>query len=237
MNKELIETTWKAAADQGRNTAAAHAQLCIFRAIAAKDEDKLAVAKHLLRKAFTPVTKTTKLANGRTPFDTVQEQFRGYRWGGTHKTFLGVPLTDILNEEEEEQYHEIAKALSGGGVVRRYSYFFTRQDIFDEYQLVQTAHAALELGAKLTPEQVKDLHFTCCGVADLHDLEAVERVLQTMKLDYVVFREPDIGNQKTSIGVYPVEEHKRGILRGYNLLRFAKPDLEKLGEAFIDELV
>ena len=227
--KQDFVTLWKS---NKEHSAAAHAQLCILKAISAKGEDKLAIAKHLIRKAFTPVSKATKLSNGRTPFDTAQEQFRAYRWGGQHKTILGLPIEDILTEKESETYHSIAKALSDGGLVRRYSYFFTRQDIFAEYQLVQTAHAALGLGAKLSEEQVKDLHFTCCGVQDAEELEAVERVLQSMKLEYVVFREPDIGNQKTAIGVYPIEEHRRGLLRNYNLLRFGSRQREELIEAF-----
>jgi hypothetical protein len=220
--KQDFVTLWK---NSSTHSASAHAQLCVLKAIAAKGDDKLAIAKHFIRKAFTPVSRTTKLANGRAPFDTASDQFRGYRWGGQSKTILGLPVEDILTEEEAKTYHSICKELSNPRVlVRRYSYFFTRQDIFKEYQLVQTAHVALELGSKLTAEQVKDLHFTCCGVEDLEELEAVERVLLSMKVDYVVFREPDIGNEKTAIGVFPVEEHKRGLLRNYNLLRFEIPE-------------
>lgn len=223
--KQDINTIWKNLAANKQNTAFFHAQYCILRSINAKAEDKLAVAKHLLRKAFTPVSKTTKLANGRIPFDIIADQFNAYRWSGKHAKVLGIPMDEVLDESEQELYHSIAQSLrKTGGLVRHYSYFFTRQDIFEEYQLVQTAHAALELGRNLTKEQAKDLHFTCCGVRDMNELESVERVLQAIKVPYVVFREPDIGNQKTSIGVYPIEEHKRGILRNYNLLRFEKPE-------------
>jgi hypothetical protein len=222
MKQDFVQL-WKSAPT---HSAGAHAQYCVLRAIAAKGEDKLAIAKHFIRKAFAPVVRVSKLANGRTPFDTAAAQFRGYNWNATaHKTVLGVPIDELLDEKEQELYHAIAKSLCNErGLVRRYSYFFTRQDIFEEYQLVQTAHAALELGSKLTPEQVKDLHFTCCGVANVAELEEVERVIQSMGLDYVVFREPDIGNEKTAIGVYPVEEHKRGLLRNYKLLRFSSPN-------------
>jgi hypothetical protein len=217
--KQDIKTLWTSVS--GRN-ALQHAQLCILKAMASKGEDKLAITKHFIRKAFTPITKTSKLANGRTPFDIVQDQFRAYRWGGMHSTILGEPAEEVLTPEERIQYNEIAKSLSGGGLVRRYSYFFGRQDYFDEYQAVQIAHVALELGNKLTADQIKDLHFTVCGVEDLRALEDVERVLDAMKIPYVTFREPDIGNQKTAIGVYPVEEHKRGLLRNYNLLKFKR---------------
>jgi hypothetical protein len=187
-----------------------------------KSEDKIAVARHLLRKAFTPVSRTIKLANGRKPFDTLSNYICWYGFLHDNGTLIGVASIDLLDKEEIEQYRNIVKALDEGRAqfVRRYSYFFTRQDIFDEYQLVQTAHVALELGNKLSEEQVKDLYFVCCGVADLQELESVERVIQAMKVEYIVFREPDIGNQKTAIGVYPIEEHRRGFLKNYNILRF-----------------
>lgn len=233
MNKEQIESAWKALASENKNSSRHHAQYCILRAMIAKGDDKVAIAKHLLRKAFPPVTKASKLANGRTPFDTLEFQIRRLTWH-QKDTPLGLELT----EEENELYASIIKALNTGRMVRRYSYFFTRQDIFEEYQLVQTAHAALELGSKLSEEQVKDLHFTCCGVADLEELEAVERVLQSMKVEYIVFREPDIGNQKTAIGVYPIEEHKRGLLRNYKLLRFAdRQYVSDLVDTLVDEEV
>jgi hypothetical protein len=231
-----ITTIWKNRAAQKLNTASDHITYAILRAMMAKGEDKVAIAKHFLRKAFSPITRPTKLANGAQPFAAIylnhpgMTRYESYKqvdgkWTKVpnFRNILGVPANELLSEEEMDQFDAIAKQVSPQALVRRYSYFFTRQDIFDEYQLVQTAHVALELGAKLNAEQVKDLHFTCCGVADVEELEAVERVLESMKVPYITFREPDIGNQKTAIGVYPLEEHKRGLLRSYNLLRFNRP--------------
>jgi hypothetical protein len=101
-----------------------------------------------------------------------------------------------------------------------YSYFFTRQDIFPEYQLVQTAHAALELGHRLTKEQVKNLHFACCGVEDLIELKRVAQDLDMLGHKYVSFYEPDLRGELTSIGVYPIADSARGVLRDHKLLRF-----------------
>lgn len=232
--KQDIKTLWQALANNKKNSARSHTQYCILRAMQSKGEDKIAIAKHLIRKAFTPITRVTKLANGRTPFDTIQSRI--YRLGWHPKSdLLGVPFADLLTEEEQEQYVSLIKALNTEKLVRRYSYFFGRQDYFDEYQAVQIAHVALELGNKLTPEQIKELHFTVCGVEDLRALEDVERALDRMKIPYVTFREPDIGNQKTAIGVYPLEEHKRGILRNYNLLRFKRDTLRQIVDEMIDQ--
>lgn len=106
--------------------------------------------------------------------------------------------------------------------MKYYAYFFTRQDLYDEYQLVQTAHVALELGNRLTPEQVKNLHFTCCGVDNLKELEMVEKNLTLLGHKFVTFVEEDIGNQKTAIGVFPIAEDERGILKNEKLLRFKR---------------
>lgn len=245
--KQDIKALWKNLADNKRNTRAHHVQYCILRAIAAKGEDKVAIAKHLIRKAFSPISNANKLANGATPFGALHfwnsnaAIFRLGPWDSEvnkhpkiYTTVLDVPVLDVLTEEEADQFGRILSAVTPKSLVRRYSYFFTRQDIFEEYQLVQTAHAALELGSKLKPEEVKDLHFTCCGVADLRELENVERVLESLKIPFVVFREPDIGNEKTSIGVYPIEEHKRGILRSYNLLRFSRGTLEDIVASMVE---
>jgi hypothetical protein len=237
MIKEDIKSAWNNLSDNKANNSIHHAQMCILRAMMSKEEDKIAVAKHLLRKAFTPVSKTTKLAGGRIPFDTVSQQFNSYRWGGKHPTLLGVSFDSLLSEEEIDEYHSIAKEFAGKSLVRRYSYFFTRQDIFEEYQLVQTAHAALELGSHLSSEEVQDLHFTCCGVEDLEALESVERVLTVMKVPFITFKEPDIGNEKTAIGVYPIEEHKRGVLRSYNLLRFRSNEILPDALELVDTLL
>jgi hypothetical protein len=118
-----------------------------------------------------------------------------------------------------------------------YAYFFTRQDIFPEYQLVQTAHAALKLGyhaaekwdkgqeETLREGQIKtfnpsETYFTCVGVRDLDAIYAVEAILQKFGFKYEVFVEPDIGNEITSIAVYPVHEDKRDILLAFSLLKF-----------------
>lgn len=221
--KQDFKTLWKNLAANKQNTARHSIQYCILKAMACEAEDKVAVATHFLRKALTPVTSQIKLANGRRPFDILVRYDASICsiWSKkVHPQILGVEIDDLLDEDEKELFTQIALAISPTKLVRNYTYFFTRQDIFDEYQLVQTAHAALELGAGLTPEEAKGLYFTCCGVENLDALENVENVLQSMKLPYVAFREPDIGNQKTAIGVFPVPEHRRGLLRNYNLLRF-----------------
>jgi hypothetical protein len=107
-------------------------------------------------------------------------------------------------------------------VTKRYAYFFTRQDIFREYQLVQTAHVALKLGAKLGENEYPDnIYFTCVGVRNLGALEAVEKILSNFGFRYEKFFEPDLNEgEYTAIAVYPVDEDKRDVLLAFNLLKF-----------------
>lgn len=106
--------------------------------------------------------------------------------------------------------------------MKRYVYTFTRQDIFKEYQLVQTAHATMKLGAKMsTTEDPDNTYFTCVGVRNLEALDAVEKILTTFGFTYEKFFEPDLnGGEYTAIAVYPVDEEDRGVLLAFNLLKF-----------------
>lgn len=106
--------------------------------------------------------------------------------------------------------------------MKRYVYTFTRQDIFKEYQLVQTAHATMVLGAKMSKADDPDnTYFTCVGVRNLEALNAVEKILMTFNFRYEKFFEPDLnGGEYTAIAVYPVDEDKRDVLLAFNLLKF-----------------
>jgi len=217
---------WKTLANEKAITRRNVIQHIILRTMRSKSEDKQAVLHHLLHKAFTPL----KYASD--PFRAITEQ--SVRLYGPNSLLLGTPAKEILTDEEIQQFNILADNIAVTKLLRNYSYFFTRQDISPEYQLVQTAHAALELGNTLTPEQVKNLHFTCIGVADGEELDAVEHLLKTLGLRYVAFREPDFGNRITSIAVEPIAENspKRRPLRSYELLSFQRKEeiILQLGE-------
>lgn len=106
--------------------------------------------------------------------------------------------------------------------MKRYLYIFTRQDIFKEYQLVQSSHVAYKLGSILGQEADPDnTYFTCVGVRNAEALAAVQKILQTFKIKYELFFEPDLnGGEMTAIAVHPIDEDKRDILLAFNLLKF-----------------
>jgi hypothetical protein len=117
--------------------------------------------------------------------------------------------------------------------MKHYAYFFTRQDISPEQQVVQTAHAAFQLGVNSqrwidnppANQQVhadvkaEETYFTVVGVRNLDGLNAVQKILDKFHIKYEVFFEPDLNNgENTSIAVYPIQEDKRDILLAFNLL-------------------
>jgi len=122
------------------------------------------------------------------------------------------------------------------GDTKYYAYFFTVQDMTPEQQIVQTAHAALKLGAYsnqewdkgaerdlLTNSQIKDfnpnnIYFTVVGVRNDLAMEGVISILEKFDYQFTVFAEPDQGNRITSVATYPIREDCRGALHAFNLL-------------------
>jgi len=107
-------------------------------------------------------------------------------------------------------------------MAKRYLYTFTRQDISNEYQLVQTAHVAYKLGCRMGKNVDPDnTYFTCVGVRNLEALKAVAKILDEFNYHYERFIEPDLNSgEMTAIAVYPIDEDKRDILLAFNLLKF-----------------
>lgn len=106
----------------------------------------------------------------------------------------------------------------------QYVYFFTRQDISREQQLVQTAHVAYALGAHAIHPEKADLahgtYFTVVGVRNLEALNGAQNILKAFRRKHVVFHEPDLNNEMTSIATYPIPADQRNELLAFNLLRF-----------------
>lgn len=108
-------------------------------------------------------------------------------------------------------------------MTKRYAYFFTRQDIFKEYQLVQTAHVAYKMGSILGEKKADadNTYFTCVGVRNLEALIAVGQILDKFGFTYEYFIEPDLNEgEMTAIAVHPIDEDKRDVLLAFNLLKF-----------------
>lgn len=118
-----------------------------------------------------------------------------------------------------------------------YTYIFVRQDISNEQQAVQAAHATLKLGVEsqrrgdtVVPEgkvpfqlakeiRPNQTYFTLVGVRNLEGLLAAKLILDTFGYMNETFYEPDIRGEPTAIACYPVRADLRGPLMAFNLLR------------------
>lgn len=101
-----------------------------------------------------------------------------------------------------------------------HSYFFVRQDISPEQQMVQGMHVALELGNCLTRRETLGLNFVTCGVPDLQALEDIESYLIQNEIEYVLYRDSHFMNEITAIATFPVNAQQRELFRFGKLLRF-----------------
>jgi hypothetical protein len=187
-----------------------------------------------LQKAFTPVTNSRKLANGRAPFDTLHRaiSFASMRFRRFHLilNFSSGELSSVtydlygailsaLCDYNEDKFEERLRA--------RYIYTFVREDIPSEQLLVQTAHAVYEMGHELSlkngsckPWQkgAEDTHLVCVGVRDGEALIAARDRLES-KAEIVPFYESDMGGELTAFAAMPVRLSGRVLFRDYQKLK------------------
>jgi len=105
-------------------------------------------------------------------------------------------------------------------MLKEYVYIFVRQDLSNEQQLVQAAHATLVLGNKLKDRKVNELYFSVIGIPRLTDFCQVFKDLKIHGTKFETFYEPDQGNTLTAIATYPIKDEERGELRKYKRLTF-----------------
>lgn len=80
---------------------------CIYKALISKEEDKVALAEALLKKAYTPITKPTKLRNGSLPYEALLRDFRMVRFLLNYRDYM----KEYLNEEQLETFKAIVNGV------------------------------------------------------------------------------------------------------------------------------
>ena len=196
---------FKSKANKHELTAKDMAELAIHKAIKAKNNDKLAVAKNLLYSSFTAISNKNKLLNGAKPLEKLTEaliQLKVYvsyadhvkeTWGDEYrKSFL-----DLLKQVQDSELEDIT-----------YAYMFVKQDMSREQQMVQCGHVSMVLGQKVpsTKYDAHQLHFIVFGVPDEVSLHRKMAFLTYKKVKYVQFVEPDMGNAITAIACLPMKK-------------------------------
>lgn len=211
------KTIWKQLSKDKKATAQHHYQYCILKALKAKSNNKLEIAQALLRRAFTPVTSETKLANGRTAWDSIN------RARPHSNTIFGIPITEFLSEEEQPLYWELVNHSKEDDIRSNepdYLIIFVRQDISKEQQAVQAAHATFVAGTTFEHKSPEQVNFVLIGVEDETKLLSLECSLEERGIKYVIFREPDLASSITAIATEPLKEHQKRFLKRYKTLEF-----------------
>lgn len=224
-----LKTTWKAYVKENDPSAADMAAYQILKAVKSKSNDKFAVAKALIDRAFTPITKESRLNNGHAPYQGAYEAIRCILNKYVRSSAFLNQFEETLNELEKEAFVEIHKGLLNefnNGFEKHepeYMFFFVRQDLSPEQQLVQTAHVALVAGQRMfSPEaNTREIYFCVIGVENQEELVRAADLLNDHGISLQGFREPDLGNSLTAICSAPILRHKKGFLSHYKTLKFA----------------
>jgi len=101
----------------------------------------------------------------------------------------------------------------------RYTYVFIRRDIPLHAQLVQSSHAALELGLQLSPEKKpeKTSFLILLDAEDQAHLEKIARYLDDRDIEFHKFFEPDYDMGYTAICTEPLSLDMRKHFKKFNL--------------------
>lgn len=222
MNKELFDTQWKLLANNKKLNSTHFIQRAIIKAMNAKNKTNMPLEDLvviLLQKHFTPTTNTVKLANGANKYQAIENFIRYFKWNKSK--ILDLPIEKILDQDEFKLYETLATTIKVAKLHRRYVYYFTAQEgLTPEQQGVQSGHVLFALGAALGKANhnfdPNSVYFQWIGVKDQAELLSI--IGKHKKLNYVTFKEPDLGNVLTSIAFYPILWNERDEFMEYNLL-------------------
>lgn len=101
--------------------------------------------------------------------------------------------------------------------MNRYFYIFVRQDIPIEQQIIQTAHATIEM-TKLC--KIEDIPYVVMiGIPDEVWMGSVIKHLKALKIEHAEFLDTDFDFGVASVVTVPLTEDQRTHLRHYPLWR------------------
>lgn len=196
---------FKAKANNKTLTAVDMAELAIHKAIKARNNEKLEVAKNILYGSFTAITNKNELANGARPFQALKNALDALaarvtyvdsfkeKWGEEYrKVFL-----ELLKQLREVEHEDTT-----------YAYMFVKQDMSREQQMVQCGHVSMVLGQAVSEHKydAKNLHFIVFGVANEAALLEKMSFLHNKNIKYVSFIEPDMNDAFTAIACLPMKK-------------------------------
>lgn len=102
----------------------------------------------------------------------------------------------------------------------KYIYLFTRRDLSPQQQIIQTAHATVEMGVHWGREDFNDKETPNAVLIGIHSENAlldIKDYLEENKIPNEMFYEPDI-EAYTAIATYPLEGKEREPLKKFGLM-------------------
>ena len=98
-----------------------------------------------------------------------------------------------------------------------YTYVFIRTDIPIHAQLVQSCHAALEMGLRLNLKDESPSNLILLAIKDEAHLEQIKYYLDMNEIENYMFFEPDYDMGFTSICTEPIQGDRKKLFKKFNL--------------------
>jgi hypothetical protein len=205
-----IKNSWKQLARDKKVTSKDVIAMALYRALASKANDKVMVARSLMLQAFSPITNSNKLWNGMKEFGALNDAL-------FHVNMVAqmvpekLPFAEHLDEADRQEVQSLIRQVRENEFVdTTYAYFFVRQDISHEQQMVQAAHVAMVLGQDVAWQKhdAHNLHFIIFGVPNLEALLEKWNFLYRKGIEFKAFNEPDLGSTITAIACNPMRKSK-----------------------------
>lgn len=100
-----------------------------------------------------------------------------------------------------------------------YIYIFTRNDLSIPQRAVQSCHAAIEATREFLRANDEHPYIVLCSTKNQNSLMKIVKTLYEQNIRLKVFREPDIGNELTSIATQPLYGEQRKAMTKYQLMK------------------
>ena len=221
--KQKITLAWKKLANEKKISNYDVAAYAVIKAVLAKNDEKLEVAKALLYKSFTPITNLNKLSN------------KGFAFQGLtyalNAAYLSILFEELSTDEKKLSIALIAQLRRENWVDITYAYILVRTDIPLVHQAVQAAHATMLMGQQV-PASQHDARYQSFCLLDGGDETALREFgtkIQRMGIKASYFWEPDANKlwdglrrkELTAIALHPLRKSvalRKGFLSDKKLL-------------------
>ena len=102
---------------------------------------------------------------------------------------------------------------------KKYVYIFIRKDLPNSQKVVQSCHAALEVGRRFVSSHDVHPSMVLIGVKGKIQLENVAKKVKTQGFRLMEFFEPLFDGEMTSFATEPISDEERGFFKRFNLIK------------------